>query len=195
MLGRRAVLAIAALAVSSSSALAQVSATKADDVMTAIPDPSTVEMPELGFTPTALIEQDFDKYYIFNRADTPFADALTDIRECDNLARGLDSGYRYQEAAYPYTYTMAGAVGGVIGNALVAAIFGSAEKRRMRRVNMRKCMHFKGYSRFGLSKELWEKFNFEEGFDGVREGERQVLLAKQAKVASGPIPAGKDLGI
>ncbi len=195
MLGRKAVLAITAFAVSASAALAQDSATKADDVMTAIPDPATVQMPELGFTSTALIEQDFDKYYVFNRASTPFGDALTDIRECDNLARGLDSGHRYQDAPYPYTYTMAGAVGGVIGNALVAAIFGSAEKRRLRRVNMRKCMHFKGYARYGLPKDLWEKFNFEEGFDGVKEGERQVLLAQQAKVASGPAPAGKDLGI
>lgn len=162
--------------------------------MKAIPDPASVPMPDLAFTSTALIEEDFDKYYVFNRAETSFSEALTDIRECDNLARGLDSGYRYQEAPYPYAYTMAGAAGGVIANALIGAIFGSSEKRRMRRVNMRKCMHYKGYSRYGLAKENWSAFNFEEGFDGLKEAERQALLARQAKVASGPAPAGKDLG-
>lgn len=165
------------------------------DVMTAIPDEASVPMPDLDFKTTPLIEADFDKYYVFNRSETSFAEALTDIRECDNLARGLDSGYRYQQASYPYQYTMAGAVGGAIGNALVAAIFGSAEKRRLRRVNMRRCMHYKGYSRYGLAKEKWEPFNFEEGLDGVKEGERQKLLAQQAKVASGAAPAGKDLGL
>jgi hypothetical protein len=64
----------------------------------------------------------------------------------------------------------------------------------MRRINMRKCMHYKGYSRYGLAKENWSPFNFEEGFDGLKEAERQTLLARQAKVASGPAPAGKELG-
>lgn len=190
-----AVMACAAVAVWPNCVGAQDVKAKTEDVMTAIPDPETVQMPDLSFTPTPLIEADFDKYYVFNREGTSFAEALTDIRECDNLARGLDSGYRYQQAPYPYTYTMAGAVGGVIGNALVAAIFGSAEKRRLRRVNMRRCMNYKGYSRYGLAKEKWEPFNFEEGFDGVKEYQRQALLAQQAKVASGPVPAGKDLGL
>lgn len=190
-----AVMACAAVAAWPNCVWAQDAKAKTEDVMTAIPDPETVQMPDLSFTPTPLIEADFDKYYVFNREGTSFAEALTDIRECDNLARGLDSGYRYQQAPYPYTYTMAGAVGGVIGNALVAAIFGSAEKRRLRRVNMRRCMNYKGYSRYGLAKEKWEPFNFEEGFDGVKEYQRQALLAQQAKVASGPVPAGKDLGL
>lgn len=190
-----AVMACAAVAAWPNCVGAQDVKAKTEDVMTAIPDPETVQMPDLSFTPTPLIEADFDKYYVFNREGTSFAEALTDIRECDNLARGLDSGYRFQQAPYPYTYTMAGAVGGVIGNALVAAIFGSAEKRRLRRVNMRRCMNYKGYSRYGLAKEKWEPFNFEEGFDGVKEYQRQALLAQQAKVASGPVPAGKDLGL
>lgn len=194
MRGKLAILACAALAASGIARAQDAAKASAEDVMKAIPDPASVPMPDLAFTSTALIEEDFDKYYVFNRAETSFAEALTDIRECDNLARGLDSGYRYQEAPYPYAYTMAGAAGGVIANALIGAIFGSSEKRRMRRVNMRKCMHYKGYSRYGLAKENWSPFNFEEGFDGLKEAERQTLLAQQAKVASGPAPAGKDLG-
>lgn len=195
MKGKLAVMACAALAASSVTRAQETATAAADNVMTAIPDPATVPMPDLAFTSTPLIEADFDKYYVFNRGETGFAEALTDIRECDNLARGLDSGYRYQQAPYPYTYTMAGAAGGVIANVLIGAIFGSSEKRRLRRVNMRRCMHYKGYGRYGLAKEQWEPFNFEEGFDGVKEPERQALLAQQARVASGPVPAGKDLGL
>ena len=187
--------ACAALAVCPAPVAAQDASSKSEDAMTAIPDPAAVQMPDIAFTPTALDEADFDKYYVFNREGTSFADALGDLRECDNLARGLDSGYRYQATPYPYNYTMAGAAGGVIGNLMVAAIFGSAEKRRLRRVNMRRCMHYKGYSRYGLRKDLWEKFNFEEGLDGVDEPVRQSLLAQQAKVASGSRPVGKEQGI
>lgn len=165
------------------------------DPMTVVPDPASVTMPNLAFASTPQDEADFDKYFIFHRADTSFEAALGDLRDCDGFARGLSSGYQYQAAPYPYTYSMAGVAGGVIANAMVAAIFGSAEKRRLRRVNMRRCMGYKGYARFGLSKDLWQEFNFEEGFSGEEEGKRQAMLAQQAKVASGPQPSGKEQGL
>jgi hypothetical protein len=165
------------------------------DPMKFVPDPAKLTMPKLEFTPTPEDESTFDKYFYFNRADTSFEHALADLRDCDGFASGLSSGYNYQAAPYPYTNTMAGAVGGAIGNAMVAAIFGSAEKRRLRRVNMRRCMGYKGYSRYGLAKELWQEFNFEEGFSGEAEEKRQAMLAQQALVASGPKPATKELGL
>lgn len=185
---------IASLALVASAAGAQDAKPKIDP-MTVVPDPATVPMPKLDFVSTPLIEADFDKYYFFNRAGTSFEEALADLRDCDGFARGLSSGYKYQEAPYPYTYTMAGAAGGVIANVMIAAIFGSAEKRRLRRVNMRRCMGYRGYARFGLEKDLWQEFNFEEGFSGEGEDKRQAMLAQQAKVASGPRPAGKELGL
>lgn len=185
---------IASLALVASAAGAQDAKPKVDP-MTVVPDPATVAMPKLDFVSNPLIEADFDKYYFFNRANTSFEEALADLRDCDGFARGLSSGYKYQEAPYPYTYTMAGAAGGVIANVMIAAIFGSAEKRRLRRVNMRRCMGYRGYARFGLEKDLWQEFNFEEGFSGEGEDKRQAMLAQQAKVASGPRPAGKELGL
>lgn len=165
------------------------------DPMTAIPDPASIAPPKLDFTPTPEVEADFDKYFFFQRDGTTFEEALADIRDCDGIARGLSSGYRYQEAPYPYTYTMAGAVGGAIANVMVEAIFGSAQKRIIRRVNLRRCMGYKGYSRFGLQKDLWQAFHFEEGFSREAEVKRQAMIAQQAKVASGPRPAGKELGL
>ena len=165
------------------------------DPMTQVPDPASVALPKLDFTPTPHDEADFDKYFFFQRNGTTFEEALADIRDCDGIARGLSSGYRYQEAPYPYTYTAAGAVGGAIANVMVEAIFGSAQKRQLRRVNIRRCMGYKGYSRFGLQKDLWQAFHFEEGFSGEAEVKRQAMIAQQAKVASGPRPAGKELGL
>lgn len=158
-------------------------------------DAAALKLPALAFTATPEDEANFEKYYYFHRTGTDFAAAYADIRECDGYARGLASGIAYQQTPYPYAGTMAGAVGGVVGNMLAAAIFGSAEKRRVRRVNMRSCMHFKGYSRYGLSKVLWEPFNFEEGISGVSEKERDSLLKLQALVAATATPQGKELGL
>lgn len=154
-----------------------------------------VTMPKLSFTPQGDEAKDFDKYYRFFRADTDFATAFADISECDGYARGLSSGINYSQTPYPYAGTLAGAAGGAIGNMMAQAIFGSAEKRRLRRVNMRQCMHFKGYERYGLPKDLWQEFNFEEGLTGVSDKERQRYLKQQALVASSAKPATEGLGL
>lgn len=153
-----------------------------------------LEMPKLAFAETPEDAANFDKYYYFHRAGVSYSDAYRDVVECDGYARGLQSGISYVDAPYPYTYTMAGAVGGMIGNAMAAAIFGSGEKRRLRRVNMRQCMNFKGYQRYGLKKDLWEEFHFEEGLSGMPDSRRFDYLKRQALVAANATPAGKDLG-
>jgi hypothetical protein len=179
----------AALAGSAHSALAAAPAAPA-----ATPNPAKLDLPDLSASASAADEADFDKYFYFHRADTTFEQALTDIRECDGYARGLASPFGYQEAGYPYAGTMAGAVGGAIGNLMVAMIFGSAELRKARRTNMRRCMNYKGYDRFGLNKDVWQQFNFEEGLSHVAEDKRQAMLAQQAKAASIIQPAGRILG-
>ena len=159
-----------------------------------VPDPAILQLPDVSGTTNASDESDFDKYFYFYRVDTTFEQALADIRECDGYARGLASPYGYQETPYPYAGTLAGAAGGIIGNLLVAAIFGSAELRKARRTNMRRCMNYKGYDRYGLNKDVWQQFNFEEGLRHVDEDQRQLMLAKQAKAASMVKPVGKVLG-
>ena len=157
-------------------------------------DPATIPMPVLTFAPDPKWEKDFDKYYYFNRVDTGFATALGDLRQCDGLSRGLASPFGNSDVPYPYNSTTSGLIGGAIANVMVAAIVGSSQLRATRRVNMRRCMYFKGYDRFGLPKDMWQTFNFEEGFDGLPEHERQAFLKQQARVASGPRPATAVLG-
>lgn len=157
-------------------------------------DVASIQVPSLDYCPDPAIEKDFDKYYYFHRAGTGFRTALDDLRYCDGLARGLANPYGNAQVPYAYVGTMAGALGGALGNMMASAIFGSAQVRALRRINMRRCMNFKGYQRYGLPKDIWETFNFEEGFSQLEDGKRQVFLMQQAKVASGEQPKTEALG-
>lgn len=139
-------------------------------------DPAAIVVPDLRFTPDPGTIRNFDKYVYFHRDDTDFATAYADLRECDAYARGV--GF-YVDGS-PFT--------GVLTGIAVDAIFGSAERRRIRRVNMRVCMRFKEYRIYGLPETLWERINFEEGNRRVPESERERLLQIQARIASGPRP-------
>jgi hypothetical protein len=152
-----------------------------------------LQMPKLEFTEAPEDATNYDKYYYFHRPDTDFVSAFRDISECDGYARGLASGFKGADVPYPYAGTLAGAAGGAIANAMMAAIFVPAEKRRMRRVNMRQCMGFKGYDRIGLAKDLWVEFNFEEGTGAEAEESRLKALKLQALVAANAPRSNKVL--
>lgn len=152
------------------------------------PDPAKLKMPALAFAPNPMIEADYDKYFYFHRAGTSFAEAYADIKECDALASGISL---YMGA----TMNPIMAQYGVLGTLMADAIFGSSERRRIRRENLRNCMFFKEYQRYGLTHELWDSFNFEEGMGRKREGVREQALQLQALVASGPMPQTKELGL
>jgi hypothetical protein len=157
-------------------------------------DPATIAVPDLSFTPTAETQAGYDKYFYFHRSGTDFPTAYADIRECDQYARGFAASVGGDAATQGMMnqmitqYGMAGAVGGAIGSAVADAIFGSAERRKMRRTNLKTCMGFKEYKAYGLPKEIWSKFNFEEGLTPPSEEERERKLEIQAKIASGPQP-------
>jgi hypothetical protein len=155
---------------------------------------AAVEMPKLDYAQTPEIAADFDKYFFFHRPDTSFAEAFEDISRCDAMAAGISYSANADSTAAMAQYgVLAGALGGAIGNAIGDAIFGSAERRRIRRINMRNCMGFKGYLRYGMERELWQAFHFEEGNGRVTGDERTGYLLKQARVAAGPVPALKVL--
>lgn len=161
-----------------------------------LPDPDekidvdAVKLPSLSFVAGSNDAANYDKYYYFHRANTAFKDALADLRDCDGLARGLTSPIGNADVPYPY----AGTVSGAVASFMVAMIFGSAEIRAARRVNMRRCMYYKGYQRYGLPKEIWTQFNFEEGLKTVDEKKRQAYLIQQAKAMSGDVPRTEVLG-
>lgn len=154
---------------------------------------SAIEYPDLQFKETEADIKVYDKYFLFHRPDTSFDVAFGDINECDALARG--AGYYSTSVSYysPQAGVLGSAAGSVIGSLVADAIFGSAERRQVRRVNLRNCMAFKGYDRYGLEKERWQNFHFEEGFGEANEDKRREYFMIQAKVGSGPKPAGEVL--
>ena len=163
-----------------------------------LPDPATLTRPKMDYAATPEIEADYDKYFYFHRDGTSFVDAFNDVRECDALASGSNIYMGGDSAAMSGAvaqYGMAGALGGAIGSVLADAIFGSAARRQQRRINLRNCMGYKGYQRYGLSGDLWKDFNFEEGNGRKKEGERNEALELQALVASGPKPTARELGL
>jgi len=151
-----------------------------------------VEMPSLEYKPDPTVAADFDKYFFFHREGTDFSQAYADITECDSLASGINFYMGADSAAISSAMSqygmLAGGIGGAIGGLMADAIFGSAERRRIKRVNLRNCMFYKGYDRYGLEKELWQAFHFEEGLSRENAKDRQAALLKQARVASGPKP-------
>jgi len=156
-------------------------------------DPATIATPVLDFTPTPEIERNYVKYFYFHRDNTDFDSALADLRECDQYARKMSNAAPAINVPYPYTNTMAGAGGGLIAALIIDATKGSADRRSMRRVTMGNCMSFKQYKTYGLPKDLWQEFNWEEGFSEPEGTERLAKLRMQAKVASGPRPAKGEL--
>ncbi len=149
-----------------------------------VPDPAALSLPQTAFIEDRADTRDYEKYFYFHRPATDFAAALSDLRDCDALARGLFRG------------DFAHRIGAVrLGAVLVDMLHGSQQARDYRRINMRRCMHYKGYSRFGLNKDLWQRFNFEEGNADIPEEQRQRMLALQALVASGDIPQAHEIGL
>lgn len=149
-----------------------------------------VTMPDLAYDPNPEIEADFEKYFFFHREDTSFDQAFADISECDALAHGIT---KYGSDWPPTISQRTMDYGPVFGfiSALTNptdAIFGSGERRWIRRYNIRTCMFYKGYDRYGLEKSRWQAFHFEEGLGRKNEQVRLVALLKQARVASGPKP-------
>lgn len=183
--------ALALLAAMPAVAEAQAIKTEPEMKIFTAAEVEAVAMPDLAYTPDPLIAQDFDKYFFFHRPDTDFSHAYADITECDSLASGINfymggSDWAMQNAVMQYG--AAGAIGGALGSLMADAIFGSAERRRIKRINLRNCMYYKGYNRYGLEKELWQKFHFEEGLSRENAKDREAALLKQARVASGPKP-------
>lgn len=184
----RSLMPLAGIGFAVAMAAAQPASAQAAPAQDAAVDPAKVPMPNLAFTPNKEDEDNYDKYFYFHRAETNFEEAYEDLRECDAYARGM----RYHAGTVthiPMNYgILAGTVGSALGSMAADAIFGSAERRKHRRINLRTCMGYKEYTAYGLRKELWTKFNFEEGLSSVEESKRLAFLQMQAKVASGAKP-------
>jgi len=147
-------------------------------------------VPKLGATAK-------DDYSYFFKSDVSYETAFADLDECRmySLEAHFGKPPRFvplgaaavkgesllsNEAAQERVLLMWGLVGGLIANAFIQ----SAEDDAVDTAN-RRCMMYKGYSRYGITRATWKQ---------ITAGTDAEKLARLALIASGPRPLAGALG-
>ena len=155
----------------------------------ALPDPASIQLPDVT---AGMPERDSSgeaKYFYFHRAGISIERAATDIAEC--IGYGSPPIPPVRLAAFvlldetvpqggPLPIPMYGMVGAVIG-----AIITPSLNRRNMMSGMRICMGYKNYKRYPTTKEAY--LALYEGDDA------RLSVLMLAKLASGPTPQAESL--
>lgn len=156
-MGRLACAAMIALSVSS-SAWAQVGGEQA-----AIPDPETIQVPTISGGRNPTVVREGWKHFYFYRPNTSYHEAFADFSECYRFlpvpnAKGLLPLFAPWDASPGMTIVKPPPASqyGLVGDVIGAMVAGPLE-RRARQSRMRRCMEPRGYQRFPVSEDIWEK--------------------------------------
>ena len=157
-------------------------------LLAALAWPAAAQPPDFGFEPTAGQAREFWRYFYFWKSGVTAERARADLGECQNYANGVILWAvlpeRLPEEATRLRPQISGGMMGPLVGGLVYSMVEGGLTRRIAIANLRKCMGFKGYRRFGLSEALWEQLN---------QGEAEAVLTRQARIAAGPEPARPSL--
>lgn len=150
-------------------------------------DPSTIEIPDLSTSSNPEVIKDGWKYFLFQREGVSFKDAYADFADCRRFMQPngwqtatLDRfipwnskpGKTLEQPLGPY-----GMVGALMGEMVEGQL-----ARRDYQSKMRRCMEPRGYVRYGVSAEIWNR---------IYKLAPDQWVAVQAKIASGPNFGGK----
>lgn len=135
-----------------------------------------------AYLPSRADPEHFWRYFFFWKNGIAPEAARTDLVECADYARDP-----VLWARIPERMPLEGGVRGPNGTEGAfgltgAVIFSLTEGGLVRRIalaNMRHCMGFKGYGRYGLSAALWRPLN---------EGSPERVIERLAIIAAGPEP-------
>ena len=123
------------------------------------------------------------KYFFLHKPGIGLDEALRDFRDCypqievgDGLITPAFVPWRRADAARPQVIT--GGSYGLVGIAIASMLMGPIN-RSFRQMRLARCMLPRGYSRYPLSKEVWQQIN---------SGDQERSIMVQAKMASGPAP-------
>lgn len=152
-----------------------------------LPDPATIEVPDVIPTHDPKIFKAGYKFYYFHSATVSFTQAYEDLRECRAFLAAFGAGQVPGYVPFNETHTPPevpssqpyGLVGVGIGAIVVPKI-----ERGLRSNKMRRCMGTRGYARYAIPERIWDVLN---------EGDEQKLLLVQAKLASGPKPLDEEV--
>jgi hypothetical protein len=149
----------------------------------ALPDPATIEVPDVTPSQDPKVRKEGFKFYYFHNPSVSFAEAVVDLRECRaHLATGgparvpgfipWDETHRRETPGISSPY-------GLIGYFIAAEILMPKIERGLRSNKMRRCMGTRGYDRYAITEKAWDVLN---------DGEEERLVLMQARLASGPKP-------
>lgn len=157
---------------------ALVAAPASADPGLAPPDPASVQLPDLGPTTPEVIKEG-GKFFAFVNPSLTYAQAHADVAECRSFLpvgvfRPLPSFVPWEEPSNrpPIVYQPVGLAAGI----LVSIIMPKME-RGQRNNKLRRCMGPRGYTRVAIPEAAWKVLN---------EGDEQLLIARQAKLATTP---------
>lgn len=151
------------------------------------PDPATITVPDTTFTPTKSDLRRFDEYFYFYKAGVGYERAFGDLDQCRTY------GEASKLLTMPPTFVPMG--GDVIKEPLfkpgiypppgilVTYLIQNAEEDNVR-ATVRRCMEYKGYGRYGLSRAIYKK---------IDTGTDAENLARLALIASGHQPAAEAI--
>jgi hypothetical protein len=160
-------------------------------------DPSSVVVPDLSFKPVPKDADHYWEYFYFNRPGVKYEKAFADLSECLSISANLQAttpvpdfvplggaeGMRsYRGGVWENPILMQyGLVGGVVGSVMYS-IIGGMIVHEIERANTRRCMQFKRYKRYGVSKAVWAQ---------LTKGSPGEVTIRFALIASGPVPAAE----
>jgi len=138
--------------------------------------------------------KEFHKYFFFHKDGVSYDQALNDFGECDVYQRGpigstevtftilprfvsLSENQSYKP--YVYNPNDGGVVGAIVGDIVNAPILQKNEAQRLR-----KCMEYKSYDRYGISKERWKL---------IHKAKPPNYVKISASIASGPKPTTEKI--
>ena len=151
-------------------------------------DPAKVTVPPLVFTPKPRDGGNEWRYHVFQKDGVSFEIALADLRQCTAYTNGLVA-----QAPIP-AFVPFGASGfavagprfanmGLVGNLVIDA-FMSGMQSEMESYNLRRCMTYKGYRRYGVTRKLWSE---------LTKGSSEEVTVRMALIASGAKPQAEAL--
>ena len=144
----------------------------------AAPLPATIQ----SYQPGRGDAGDFWRYFFFWKGGVTPEAARADLLECGTYAHSPVLWARIPERM-PVDGGVQGPNGTEGGYGLVGAaafsLFEGAQVRRITLANLRRCMGFKGYRRYGLSAALWRPLN---------AGSPDEIVSRLAAIAAGAEP-------
>jgi hypothetical protein len=146
-----------------------------------LPDPASIVVPDVTPSNDPKVREEGYKFYYFHNAKVSYTEAHQDLTECRAYLRigggtqvpgFIPFGENYSRPVYRGAPMFPGLFSSVMASIIVPKMQRGVESNKMRR-----CMGTRGYDRFAISEDVWDKLN---------NGDEAQLLLMQAKLASGP---------